>query len=99
MLTSKQRHHLSSLAQTLPALMAVGRAGESDGIADRLDHLLGSHELVKLRFGEFKDEKTDIAHSLAEKTGSELVRIIGNTAIFFRVNPDPEKRKIDLVSS
>lgn len=95
MLTSRQRSYLASLAQTREPLLMVGRAGESEGVVARLDDLLRSHELVKLRFADFKDEKPSISSSLAEKTKSEVVRLIGNTAIFYRTNPDPDKRKIE----
>ncbi|PKL04180.1 MAG: ribosome assembly RNA-binding protein YhbY, partial [Spirochaetae bacterium HGW-Spirochaetae-9] len=43
-----------------------------------------------------KDEKRTIAEDLATATKSEVVRIIGNTAVFYRQNPDVEKRSIEL---
>jgi RNA-binding protein len=95
-LTSKQRSYLSALAQTRDALVTLGKAGESEGVVARLDSLLADHELVKLRFGVFKEARRELALSLAQKTDSELVRLIGYTAIFYRLNPDPQKHRIDL---
>ncbi len=96
MLTSKQRGFLSGLAQTRDPLVILGKAGESEGVVARLDSLLTEHELVKLRFGNFKEASRELALSLAEKTDSELVRLIGYTAVFYRLNPDPLKHRIDL---
>jgi RNA-binding protein len=96
MLNSRQRSLLSGLAQNTDAFLSLGKAGATPELAERLAVLLGSHELVKLRFAGFKESRRELAFSLAERTGSELVRIIGNVAVFWKANPDPEKRKIDL---
>jgi RNA-binding protein len=92
MLTSKRRGALSGLASQLPALLQIGKNGPTDALAEQLKALLDQHELVKAKFVDFKDDKVAIANDLALATKSELVRVIGNIAIFFRQNPDPEKR-------
>jgi RNA-binding protein len=96
MLSAKQRVRLSGIAQTRDCLVSLGRAGASPDLIERLSVLLEQHELVKLRFGDFKDSRRELAASLAQATGSELVRIVGNVAVFWRRNPDPEKRKIEV---
>jgi RNA-binding protein len=96
MLSAKQRAELARLAQTLECFASLGKAGLTDALASRLDVLLGDHELVKLRFGDHKDEKCELADELARRTGSELVRFIGNVAVFYRADPDPAKRRIEI---
>lgn len=96
MLTSRQRGYLSGLAQTRDCLVTLGRSGSTPELAERLEELLAAHELVKLRFGDFKESRRELAEELARKTGSELVRIIGFVAVFWKPNPDPEKRTIDI---
>jgi Predicted RNA-binding protein containing KH domain, possibly ribosomal protein len=96
MLSSKDRSRLASIAQNRDCLISLGRGGARDAFAERLGQLLEQHELVKLRFGDFKEEKADIAAALAKATGSEVVRRIGNVAIFWKRNPDPQKRKVEL---
>jgi RNA-binding protein len=90
MLSSKQRGRLSGLAQNMDCLITLGRSGATPELADRLKELLERHELVKLRFGDFKESRVDLAAALAESTGSEVVRMIGCTAIFWKTNPDRE---------
>ncbi len=93
MLDSATRSALSSLAKDAVTLH-LGKGGPSEALAVQLESLLDAHELVKLRFIDFKDEKRAISESLAERCSCELVRVLGHTAIFFRRNPDPDKRKV-----
>ena len=96
MLDSKQRSHLSSLSNKMEPSAALGRDGLTDAVVAHLDRELAIHELVKLRFSDFKGERADLAAQLAEKCGAELVRVLGNTALIFRRNPDPAQRIIRL---
>ncbi len=96
MLTSKQRAKLASLATKLDPIVRLGRAGAAEGVSAALDKALEDHELVKMRFVDFKGERTELARGLAEATRSELVRVIGNVAVYYRQQPDPERRSIQL---
>jgi RNA-binding protein len=96
MLSSKQRRRLSALAQSRDCLVTLGRAGTSPELQERLSALLDQHELVKLRFGDHLESKAETAALLAQATGSELVQVIGNVAVFWKRNSDPEKRSIEV---
>ena len=96
MLTSKQRAELAALASTLKPIVFLGKAGADEGVATALDKALADHELVKLRFIGFKDERRELAAKLGESSRAELVRLIGNVAIYFRRHPDPAKQSIKL---
>lgn len=95
MLTSKQRAHLSSLANTLDPVVFLGKAGAAGGVEQALDRALTDHELVKLRFVDFKGERKELAQQLADKAGADLVRVIGHVAIMYRESTEPEKRVIE----
>ena len=92
-LNSKQRKLLEKAAQPLSPLVIVGQDGVTDGVTSMLSSQLEKHELVKLKFNEYKEEKQELSAGLAESTGSGLVRIIGNVAIFYRESPEEDKRK------
>ncbi len=96
MLTSKEKSRLAGIAQTRDPLVSLGRGGASEGLVAQLDLLLDRHELVKLRFADFKESRRALAEELAGKTRSEIVRLIGNVAVFWRRNPDPERRRVEL---
>ncbi len=83
-LTSKQRKELEKIAHDLQPVVIVGGAGVTDGVIDMVDNSLEAHELIKVRFNEYKDEKNELTQQLCEKTDATLVRIIGNVAILYR---------------
>jgi len=94
-LKGSQRKYLRSQAHHLKPLVLIGRNGINSQVMGSVDLALKDHELIKVKFGEFKDSKKEISAEIAQATKSELVGIIGNIAIFYRQNPDPEKRKIN----
>ena len=94
-LSSKQRKILERNAQPLSVLVQVGGAGVTDEQIKQIARLLDEHELVKVKFNEFKDEKKDLSFSIAEKTGSTLVRIIGNVATFYKPAKEAKDRKYE----
>lgn len=95
-LTNSTISKLKSLAQKLEPLLALGKAGATDAFLKSLDEALGQHELVKLKFAAFKDERKTLAPQLAEKTNSHLIWIVGHVAVFYRQQTDPAKRKVTL---
>lgn len=84
-LASKQRARLRSEAQSLSPVVMVGHDGLSQGVTSALDKALDDHELVKVRFQDFKEQTRDLALEL-EKTLSDcdLVATTGFTAVFYR---------------
>jgi RNA-binding protein len=93
-LKGSQRKYLRSQAHHLKPLVLIGRNGINGQVIGSVDLALKDHELIKVKFGEFKEEKKEISAEIAQKTKSELVGIIGNIAIFYRQHAEPEKRKI-----
>lgn len=94
-LSSSDRKWLRGKAHHLDPLVSLGKAGLSDGVLAATDEALLTHELVKVKFQEFKEEKGGIASTLAARVGASLVGTIGNIAILYRAHPDPEKRKLE----
>lgn len=91
---SRERYMLSRYANNIKPLLRIGKNGVTVTFLAALDELLEKRELVKIKFVDFKDEKQEIAADIASRTGSVLVRIIGNIAIYYRQAMDPRKRKI-----
>jgi RNA-binding protein len=95
-LTNAQISRLKGMAQRMDATLKVGKAGLSDGFLQTVRDTLAHRELIKVKFDEFKDQKKTLAPELAEKTESRLVTLIGNVAVLYRQNPDPEKRRVNV---
>ena len=98
MLNSTQRKFLRGRAHKLKPTVMVGQKGFSPELVAAADSALADHELIKVKFNEFKEKegKQAICQALTEATRSELAGMVGHTAILFRAQTDHEKRKIKL---
>ncbi len=92
-LTSKQRKELEKAAHDLQPVVIVGGAGVTEGVTKMVDDSLAAHELIKIKFNEYKDEKVELTNKLCQDCDATLVRIIGNVAILFREKEDEEDKK------
>jgi RNA-binding protein len=95
-LKGSQKKYLRAQAHHLKPLVIIGAKGLTGQLIGSVDLALKDHELIKVKFGEFKESKKEISGQIAKATKSELVGIIGNIAIFYRQHPEPEKRKIKI---
>ena len=82
--SAAQKRALKSKAQRLDAILRIGQAGLSEAFLKSLDEALQLHELVKVRFSEFKSERKTLAPQMAEATGSALLQVLGNVALLYR---------------
>ncbi len=91
-MNSKERARLRGEAQLLSPVVMVGHEGITEGVINMLNQALYDHELVKVRFQDFKDLTKDLANELKTKTLSELIATTGFTAVFYRENPEKHKQ-------
>ena len=77
-------------------VVIVGGAGLTDGVVQMTAGSLATHELIKVKFNEYKDEKQELTTELCARTDATLVRIIGNVAILYKEAEKPEDRKFKL---
>jgi len=95
-LTSAQKKFLKGKAHPLEPVVMVGKNGVTDNLIKLTKDSLAAHELIKVRFVEFKEEKRGLAQEIAKRTKSVTVGMIGHVLILYRQNPDQEKRRIEL---
>ena len=97
-LTGKQTRYLRGLGHHLKPVAMIGKDEVSDNVIAAVDEALNDHELIKIKFNEFKEkeQKTELAARIEEAAGCRLAGMIGHTAVFFRPHPDPEKRAVHL---
>jgi RNA-binding protein len=86
-LSNVQIRALKAQAQRLKATLKIGKEGISPQFLAALDHALTHHELVKVKFDDFKDQKKALAPQLAEKSSSHLVTRVGNVVVLYRPKP------------
>ena len=92
-LTNAQIRALKAQAQRLKATLKIGKEGLSPQFLAALDDALKHHELVKVKFDEFKEQKKELAPQLAEKSSSHLVTRVGNVVVLYRPKPEEEEKQ------
>lgn len=95
-LKGSQRTYLRGMANALKPVLQIGKNGLTPELLAAVHEALEAHELIKVKFVEFKEERKAISKTIEEQTGAELVGIIGHVAIYYKQHPDPQKRKIPI---
>ncbi|MBC8096706.1 MAG: YhbY family RNA-binding protein [Akkermansiaceae bacterium] len=90
-LGNPQIRKFKATAQRLEPMFKIGKAGLSEGFVRSVSEALDQHELVKIKFVEFKEEKKELAPSLAEKTSSHLIMRVGNVMVLHRPKAAADK--------
>jgi RNA-binding protein len=89
-ISASERKRLKSRAHHLKPVVQIGNKGLTESLLKAIDNALISHELIKIKFLEYKEEKRDLADEIASETGSAIIGMIGNVLILYRENPDNE---------
>lgn len=92
-MTSSLRKELSAKAQSIHPVVIIGQSGLTDGVLGKIEESLKAHELIKIKFLEFKESKQELTLQICEKCDAQQVRIIGNIAIIYRENEEKKEQK------
>ena len=96
-LTSKQRAQLRGLANDLDTIVQVGKDGIGDNLIKQVSDALEARELIKGRVLENSMlTAREAAEELKVATRSQVVQVIGNKFVLYRMQHDKTKRKIQL---
>ena len=95
-LNGKQKRYLRGLAHDLKPTVHIGKQGVTDALVAEAETALEHHELIKVKFVDWKDEKMDLAADLGKRLDGEIVGSIGHHVILFRPARQPELRRIRL---
>ncbi|MDD4295501.1 MAG: ribosome assembly RNA-binding protein YhbY [Ruminiclostridium sp.] len=85
MLTGKQRSYLKGIANSLPAILQVGKGGITDNLIRQVDEALEARELIKgtvLRNSEL--EVRQVCEEIAQGVKAEIVQVIGSRFVLYR---------------
>jgi RNA-binding protein len=93
-----QKRFLRGAAHSLKPVVFVGQKGFSATLIDAMNEALNRHELVKVKFIEFKqkEKKLALVQQIETAASCEMVAVVGHMATFFRRHSDPRKRIIKL---
>jgi RNA-binding protein len=90
-LTGKQRRELRALGHHLEPVVLAGQSGVTPGIVSAATQALADHELIKIKIAEGPEDRHEAATRLAGETDSELVQVLGRTALLFKVREQDSK--------
>ena len=89
-----QRSYLTKLSHTINPSVMLGTKGLTDPLIKQTEDIIEIHELIKVKFVDYKKSREELSRELAKAVDAELIRVIGNVAILYRRARDPEHRKI-----
>ena len=96
-MTSKQRAYLKGLAMTIDPIFQIGKAAVTPELTAAVSEALEARELIKLNIlKKCAEEGSVLASTLAERTHSQVVQVIGKKIVLYRQAKDEKKRKIVL---
>lgn len=94
-LTSKQRSFLTGLSNSMEAIFQIGKSSLTPEICQALSDALEARELIKITIlKNCMDDPKEVADTIAERTHSVVVRVIGRKVILYR--PSKTRKKIEL---
>jgi RNA-binding protein len=91
-MNSRQRAYLKSLAMTMDSILNIGKASLTPEFTESVNEALSARELIKISvLKNCLDEPKTIAYTLAERTKSEVVQVIGRKIVLYRESKDDKK--------
>ena len=91
-MTSKQCAYLKGLAMTLEPVFQIGKSGLTPEVTEAVREAFNKKELIKLAvLKNCMDDPRQMAEMLAERTGSQVVQIIGKKIVLYKENKDHKK--------
>ncbi len=84
-MTSKQRAYLKRLASSINPIFQIGKASLTPEMVTAVDEALEKRELIKLSvLKNCFDDPNELADTLAGRTSSQVVHVIGKKIILYR---------------
>lgn len=91
-MTSKQRAYLMGLASTMDPIFQVGKSSLTPEVTNAVLEAFNNRELIKIAvLKNCFDDPKEIAGMLAERTRSQVVKVIGKKIILYKENKDNKK--------
>ena len=93
MITSKQRAYLKGLAMTMDPILQLGKGGLTPENTASVDEALAARELIKINvLQNCLEDSRQMAETLAERTRSQVVQVIGRKIVLYREGKDYKKK-------
>ena len=94
-MTTKQRAFLKGLAMNIDPIYQIGKSSITPEFTTGISEALEARELIKISvLKNCADDPRELAGILSERTGSEVVQIIGKKIVLYKESK--KNKKIEL---
>ena len=91
-MTSKQRSYLKGLAMNLEPVFQIGKSSVTPENVEAIAEVFNTRELVKISIlKNCLDDPKEIANTVAERTRSQVVQVIGKKFVLYKPFKDNPK--------
>lgn len=91
-MTSKQRAYLMSLASNLNPIFQVGKSSLTPELTEAVGEAFNKRELIKIAvLKNCFDDPREIADTIAGRTQSQVIQVIGKKIVLYKPNKDNPK--------
>jgi RNA-binding protein len=82
----KRKHRAN--AHNLKPVVMLGQFGLTESVLAEIEIALNAHELIKIKVRAEREERKDYAEKICAQTGAELIDMIGQIVVIYRLNPN-----------
>ena len=95
-MTSKQRAVLKGAAMNMQPIFQIGKSSLTPEFTNAISEALEARELIKISvLKNCMDDPNEIAQTLAERTHSTVVQVIGKQIVLYKPAAEEKNRKYE----
>ena len=89
-MTGKERAAFRAQANSIEPVFQIGKGGISDALIQQTEDALKARELIKIKalLESIPETPRALADALSEKTGADVIQVIGGVIVLYRENPE-----------
>lgn len=93
-MTSKERAELKAQAMKLDSIFQIGKSSLTPQLVNAIRDALTARELIKINvLKNCNDDPRELAALVSERTGSQVVQVIGKKIVLYKKNVEREEKK------
>ncbi len=93
-MTSKERAELKTKAMKMESIFQIGKSSLTPQSVEAIRAALKSRELIKINvLKNCLDDSHELAMLVAERTGAEVVQVIGKKIVLYKKNMQKEEKR------
>lgn len=93
-MTSKERAELKTQAMKLDSIFQIGKSSLTPQLVDAIKDALKARELIKINvLKNCMDDPKELAILVSERTGSQVVQVIGKKIVLYKKNAEKEEKR------